>query len=192
MDTCIVTADKNKVERLMDMRDEKTESLKENGEWDFHDDYCDYIVAVPCIKLRDEGEVDELFTDCFKRLSCNNNITSYGEVVVESMGMGHHLKTSIQTDYFKNLEERYLVLLTVKLEKIGLSPMGSHVKVGVKFDIAGGKHHLGETSIACAKHELEEEMHVTLDEDLYNCATIYNDVDQTGTYYYIDVSDEML
>jgi 8-oxo-dGTP pyrophosphatase MutT (NUDIX family) len=70
--------------------------------------------------------------------------------------------------------------------------MGLHVKVHVKFNIAGGKCHLGETSVACAKRELEEETHITLDADLYNSATIYNGVDQTGTYYYIDVSDKIL
>jgi hypothetical protein len=82
----------------MDMRDEKTKSLKEIGELDFHDDCCDYIVAVPCIKLRDEGEVDGLFTNCIKKLRLDNNITCYGQILINSMEMGHHLKTSIDTD----------------------------------------------------------------------------------------------
>jgi hypothetical protein len=191
--TCIVTADDTKVARLMEMRDKKTQSLAlENKQRDLHDDYCDYIVALPCKELRDEENVDEIFTTCFSRLSCNNNTTNYGEVVVKSMEMGHHLKTCIQTDYFKSLDEKYLVLLTVTLEKIGDTPKGSSVNVKVTFNVAGGKRHLGETSIACAKRELEEETNITLDTDLYDDAEIYNDVDQAGRYYFIDVTDKSL
>ena len=173
------------------MREKKTKSLKDNVDFNLHDDYCDYVLGVSCDCFKVEGTL-EILVDHVKGLANKDPTTRGCCIIVDEKEVGHHLETCMKADYFKKLGGAYFMLLTVRLKRVGLTPMGLNEIVHVKFDIAGGKRHLGEASVACAKRELEEETHITLDADLYNGAAIYNDDDQTGTYYYIDISDTRL
>jgi plastocyanin domain-containing protein len=69
------------------------------------------------------------------------------------------------------------VLLTVRVIKTLKGPMGLFEIIDAKVDIDGSKHHLEETNIACAQHELEEETHISLDTCFYDSAMINNNVD---------------
>jgi hypothetical protein len=73
--------------------------------------------------------------------------------ILHSINVGNHLKTCMEKDYFKNLNDNYYVLLTVRVIKTLKGPMGLFDIIDAKVDIDGGKCHLGETSVACAKRE---------------------------------------
>jgi hypothetical protein len=94
--TCIVTKDSQKIHQLREMRENKTKSLKENGEFHFHDDYCDYLLGVKCISLRDEANYG-ILEDHVKDLRKKDTTIDNGCVLFDGVEMGHHLKTCMNT-----------------------------------------------------------------------------------------------
>jgi hypothetical protein len=138
------------------------------------------------------ANIDGILKNHIKKLREKDTTIDNGGVLLNGIDIGHYLRTSMKTDYFRILNDNYYVLLTVRLKKIGKHSEGLFNKVCVIFNIVGGKNHLGEMIIACAKCELEEETHISLHTHFYDSAAIDNNVDPTGTYYYIDVSEKML